>query len=116
MIVEFRLIVFRPFKHEVMLGRISSATEHGIRVRTQFFDQIFIPSSNLPEGSELYVFWADPNPLITSFIPSFPTLSSLCLICKARLTALLPSNAALLSFPLFFPFTSVLLFFLLPSP
>ncbi|PMD49905.1 DNA-directed RNA polymeras-like protein III 25 kDa polypeptide [Hyaloscypha bicolor E] len=50
--VEFRLIVFRPFKHEVMLGRISSATEHGIRVRTQFFDQIFIPSSNLPEGSE----------------------------------------------------------------
>jgi DNA-directed RNA polymerase III subunit RPC8 len=56
MIVEFRLIVFRPFKHEVMLGRISSATEHGIRVRTQFFDQIFIPSSNLPEGSELYVF------------------------------------------------------------
>jgi len=38
-----------------MLGRISSATEDGIRVRTQFFDQIFIPFSGLPEGSELYV-------------------------------------------------------------
>ncbi|KAN0098764.1 DNA-directed RNA polymerase III [Hyaloscypha variabilis] len=50
--VEFRLVVFRPFKHEVMLGRISSATEEGIRVRTQFFDQIFIPTSNLPEGSK----------------------------------------------------------------
>jgi DNA-directed RNA polymerase III subunit RPC8 len=29
--VEFRLIVFRPFKHEVMLGRISSATPQGLR-------------------------------------------------------------------------------------
>jgi DNA-directed RNA polymerase III subunit RPC8 len=51
-------VVFRPFKHEVMLGRISSATEEGIRVRTQFFDQIFIPTSNLPEGSKLYVLFS----------------------------------------------------------
>jgi DNA-directed RNA polymerase subunit E'/Rpb7 len=29
--VEFRLIVFRPFKHEVLIGRISSAVLHGIR-------------------------------------------------------------------------------------
>jgi DNA-directed RNA polymerase subunit E'/Rpb7 len=29
--VEFRLIVFRPFKHEVIIGRISSATDMGIR-------------------------------------------------------------------------------------
>ncbi len=70
-----------------MLGRISSATEEGIRVRTQFFDQIFIPASNLPEGSELYVFHLPPfkylshsSPLLlsTSFLshparpPTFP--------------------------------------------
>jgi len=50
--VEFRLIVFRPFKHEVMTGRISSATPHGIRIRTHFFDEIFVPYDLLPEGSE----------------------------------------------------------------
>ena len=36
-VVEFRLIVFRPFKHEVMVGRISSAIEAGIR-------SLFLPS------------------------------------------------------------------------
>lgn len=30
-IVEFRLIVFRPFKHEILFGRIKSANLHGIR-------------------------------------------------------------------------------------
>ncbi|CAL3966329.1 hypothetical protein PZA11_003016 [Diplocarpon coronariae] len=49
--VEFRLVVFRPFKHEVITGRISSATEHGIRIRTPFFDEIFVPISKLPENS-----------------------------------------------------------------
>lgn len=28
--VEFRLIVFRPFKHEVLVGKISSSDSHGI--------------------------------------------------------------------------------------
>ena len=31
MLVEFRLIVFRPFKGEIILGRISSASEWGIK-------------------------------------------------------------------------------------
>ncbi len=73
--VEFRLIVFRPFKHEVITGRISSATEAGIRsmtlyssldtllayikltplVRTPFFDEIHVPVDKLPQGSELYL-------------------------------------------------------------
>ena len=30
-IVEFRLVVFRPFKGEVLVGKISSSTEHGIK-------------------------------------------------------------------------------------
>ncbi|CZT45627.1 related to RPC25-DNA-direcred RNA polymerase III, 25 KD subunit [Rhynchosporium secalis] len=50
--VEFRLIVFRPFKHEVIIGRISSANTEGIRVRLPFFEEIFIPRHALPEGSD----------------------------------------------------------------
>lgn len=53
--VEFRLIVFRPFKGEVMTGRISSSSQHGINVRTDFFDEIFIPSTYLFEGSSFDV-------------------------------------------------------------
>ncbi|KAG9237125.1 RNA polymerase III subunit Rpc25-domain-containing protein [Amylocarpus encephaloides] len=49
--VEFRLIVFRPFKHEVLLGKISSATPEGIRIRTNFFKDIFVPQHRLPEGA-----------------------------------------------------------------
>lgn len=29
--VKFRMIVFRPFKGEIMLGKIASGTEHGIK-------------------------------------------------------------------------------------
>ncbi|KAK1688386.1 RNA polymerase III subunit Rpc25 [Colletotrichum godetiae] len=50
--VEFRLIVFRPFKGEVMIGRIRSSTPAGINLRTDFFDDIFIPFDELPEGAE----------------------------------------------------------------
>jgi DNA-directed RNA polymerase III subunit RPC8 len=70
-IVEFRLVVFRPFKGEVMLGRIRSCKPEGIHrgstvtvavmlladvssgiVRTDFFDEIFVPCEELPEGAE----------------------------------------------------------------
>lgn len=54
-IVEFRLIVFRPFKGEIMSGRISSSSKHGINVRTDFFDEIFIPSTMLFEDSNFDV-------------------------------------------------------------
>ncbi|KAL7275558.1 DNA-directed RNA polymerase III complex subunit Rpc25 [Rhizina undulata] len=49
--VKFRLIVFRPFKGEVMTGRISSSTPQGIFVRTDFFDEIFIHRDSLFEGT-----------------------------------------------------------------
>ncbi|KAM3444600.1 hypothetical protein NHJ13734_001250 [Beauveria thailandica] len=42
--VEFRMIVFRPFKGEVIIGRIRSSTPAGINVRTDFFDDIFVPN------------------------------------------------------------------------
>ncbi|PHH62383.1 hypothetical protein CDD81_7179 [Ophiocordyceps australis] len=50
--VEFRLIVFRPFKGEVMFGRISSSTPTGINIKTDFFDDIVVPYDELPEGAE----------------------------------------------------------------
>ncbi|CAZ85061.1 unnamed protein product [Tuber melanosporum] len=49
--VEFRMIVFRPFKGEVLTGRISSATAAGVKVRTDFFDEVFVPAAALFEGS-----------------------------------------------------------------
>ncbi|CAF9908314.1 MAG: DNA-directed RNA polymerase III subunit rpc25 [Heterodermia speciosa] len=42
--VEFRLIVFRPFKGEIITGRIAGATEAGIRVSLDFFEDIWVPS------------------------------------------------------------------------
>ncbi|RYP41779.1 hypothetical protein DL767_000795 [Monosporascus sp. MG133] len=50
--VEFRLIVFRPFKGETILGKISSATPDGIHIRTDFFEEIFVPYKELPENTE----------------------------------------------------------------
>jgi DNA-directed RNA polymerase III subunit RPC8 len=49
---EFRMVVFRPFKGEVMIGRIRSSTPAGINLRTDFFDDIFVPFEELPEGAE----------------------------------------------------------------
>ncbi|KAK6609300.1 DNA-directed RNA polymerase III subunit rpc8 [Botrytis cinerea] len=54
--VEFRIVVFRPFKFEIMTGRISSSIESGIRVRTHFFDEIFVPAKNATRGLTLQVF------------------------------------------------------------
>lgn len=41
--VEFRLVVFRPFKGEIILGQISSASAYGMKIRLDFFDDIFVP-------------------------------------------------------------------------
>lgn len=46
------MIVFRPFKGEVMIGRIRSSTPAGINVRTDFFEDIFVPFDELPSETE----------------------------------------------------------------
>ncbi|KAI9788439.1 MAG: DNA-directed RNA polymerase III subunit rpc25 [Peltula sp. TS41687] len=48
---EFRLVVFRPFKGEVLLGKISSSSALGIKIRLDFFDDIFVPGNLLFGGS-----------------------------------------------------------------
>ncbi|KAI1467479.1 RNA polymerase III subunit Rpc25-domain-containing protein [Daldinia caldariorum] len=50
--VEFRMIVFRPFKGETIFGRISEATQDGIHIRTDFFEDIFVEYKELPENTQ----------------------------------------------------------------
>ncbi|KAH9887780.1 RNA polymerase III subunit Rpc25-domain-containing protein [Xylariomycetidae sp. FL2044] len=50
--VEFRMIVFRPFKGETLFGRISSATPDGINIRTEFFEEIHVSYKELPDSVE----------------------------------------------------------------
>ncbi|XXG98671.1 Ribosome biogenesis protein [Hypoxylon texense] len=50
--VEFRLIVFRPFKGETIFGRISHATKDGISIRTEFFEDIYVEYKELPENTQ----------------------------------------------------------------
>lgn len=70
--VVFRLIVFRPFRSEIVCGKIASANENGMKslfpriypsdrfslsrclVRLDFFDDIWVPKENLFENSGLY--------------------------------------------------------------
>ncbi|KAA8642226.1 hypothetical protein EYZ11_009007 [Aspergillus tanneri] len=49
--VKFRLIVFRPFKGEIMLGKISSGTEFGIKIGVEFFNDILVPPNLLLDGA-----------------------------------------------------------------
>lgn len=49
---RFRLVVFAPFVGEILVGWISSCTPEGINVRMEFFDDVFLPSHMLFEGSQ----------------------------------------------------------------
>lgn len=50
---QFRMVVFKPFVGEVLIGWISQNLSEGIKVKLGFFDDIFIPKHLLFEGSEL---------------------------------------------------------------
>ncbi|KAI1166574.1 RNA polymerase III subunit Rpc25-domain-containing protein [Nemania serpens] len=50
--VEFRMIVFRPFKGEILFGKISYADEEGLKIRTEFFEEIAVSYKELPENTE----------------------------------------------------------------
>jgi len=65
--VEFRLVVFKPFVSEVLIGKVESSTEEGIRVSMTFFDDIWIPADLLPlpstfDPNEQAFFWAPQMP------------------------------------------------------
>lgn len=49
--VEFRMVVFRPFRGEILYGRIRSSNEAGIIIDLDFTQEVFVPYQNLPENS-----------------------------------------------------------------
>jgi DNA-directed RNA polymerase III subunit RPC8 len=50
--VIFRYVVFRPFIDEVLIGKVKSCSKEGVHVTMSFFDDIFIPASNLQKPSK----------------------------------------------------------------
>ncbi|KAI4519977.1 hypothetical protein K525DRAFT_225977 [Schizophyllum commune Loenen D] len=65
--VVFRLVVFRPFTSEVVLGKVKSSDEDGIRVSLNFFDDVYIPAMYLPQPSAF-----DPNERAHFWLPNPP--------------------------------------------
>ncbi|KAI6224350.1 hypothetical protein M3Y99_01401700 [Aphelenchoides fujianensis] len=49
--VEFRYIVFQPFRGEILQGTIARCTREGIRISMCFFSDILIPPDKLPKVS-----------------------------------------------------------------
>jgi len=49
--VVFRLIIFRPFVEEVLVGTVKESTEEGIHVSLGFFENIFIPGARMQRPS-----------------------------------------------------------------
>jgi len=56
--VVFRLVVFRPFKGEILQGTICDDNEDGIRLHLDFFEDIWVPKNLLFEGA----YYAVPEP------------------------------------------------------
>merc|ERR1712168_1515802 len=50
--VKFRFVMFRPFLNEVLIGKVRSCTAEGLRVSVDFFDDIFVPKSNILMDNE----------------------------------------------------------------
>ncbi|KAH7105966.1 RNA polymerase III subunit Rpc25-domain-containing protein, partial [Auriculariales sp. MPI-PUGE-AT-0066] len=63
--VTLRLVVFRPFKSEVILARVHGSTSTHIRLTLGFFDDIYIPRQYLPYPSEF-----DPDQQKYFWVPS----------------------------------------------
>ncbi|KAG8878043.1 DNA-directed RNA polymerase III subunit rpc25 [Tulasnella sp. 331] len=77
--VTFRLVVFRPFVSEVIVGTIKDCTEKVVIVSTGFFDDIVVPASLLPhphayDPNEKTHFWlaseAEAEPTETEMLDS----------------------------------------------
>lgn len=49
--VEFRMAVFRPFRGEIIYGRIKSSSPDGIIIDLDFTSEVFVPYQNLFENS-----------------------------------------------------------------
>lgn len=48
---SFRLVIFRPFEGEILVGKVKQSTKEGIMVSLGFFDHIRIPPECMPSPS-----------------------------------------------------------------
>lgn len=48
--VQFRVVVWKPFIGEILTGWVADCSAEGIKVRMEFFDEVFIPKDYLFEG------------------------------------------------------------------
>jgi len=69
--VIFRLTVFRPFPSEVILAKVKSSDEDGIRLTVGFFDDIYVPLVFLSEPSAF-----DPNERAHFWLPNSEATSA----------------------------------------
>ena len=64
--VTFRVLVFRPFVEEIIVGKIKSSNPDGLTINLGFFDDIFLPAQALQhpcrfdESDQVWV-WEYPN-------------------------------------------------------
>ncbi|KAK9689778.1 hypothetical protein RND81_09G080400 [Saponaria officinalis] len=59
--VVFRMIMFRPYVSEIIIGKIIESDSKGLRLSLGFFDDIYIPSYALPHSSHLIPDPEDPK-------------------------------------------------------
>ncbi|KAH7881701.1 RNA polymerase III subunit Rpc25-domain-containing protein [Phlebopus sp. FC_14] len=64
---KFRMVVFRPFASEVILAKVKSSDEDGMRLSVCFFDDMYIPQAYLPQPSAF-----DPNERAHFWLPDSP--------------------------------------------
>ncbi|KAI6023830.1 hypothetical protein PISMIDRAFT_678782 [Pisolithus microcarpus 441] len=69
--VKFRMVVFRPFASEVILAKVKSSDEDGIRLSVGFFDDIYVPLGYLPQPSAF-----DPNERSHFWLPDSEATSA----------------------------------------
>ncbi|KAG5641879.1 hypothetical protein DXG03_004019 [Asterophora parasitica] len=62
--VVFRMVVFRPFASEVIIAKVKSSDQEGIRLSVGFFDDIYIPVAYLPQPTAF-----DPNERAHFWLP-----------------------------------------------
>lgn len=49
--IDFRLVVFRPFKGEIMRATITQSNQQGIVLSVDFYEDLLVPPETLFEGS-----------------------------------------------------------------
>jgi hypothetical protein len=49
---RYRLLVFRPFNGEVLVGTVHKSTPQGLWLSVGFFQDVLVPPQFMPDGSE----------------------------------------------------------------